>query len=144
MFGTTLLALMAGIEMLLQETNTMSYQLTEEVAYVSEWEEEYVYHFTEEEEWLMVRVAMLEGGNQGIEGIAMIYRVILNRLESPKWPDTIREVIFQPNQFTVANRVQYANPNEDCYEALELVKRGWDESNGVMHFWGDGKKNHFY
>lgn len=104
----------------------------------------YVYEFTEQEEWEMTHCAMLEGGNQGVEGIAMIYRVILNRVESPKWPDNVHDVIFQPYQFSVANRLSYANPNDDCYTALELVKQGWDESNGVMHFWGDGQRNHFY
>ena len=107
-------------------------------------QDEYVYDFTEEEEWLLVAVTMLEGGNQTVNDKAMIMRVVLNRVESPLYPDNIYDVIYQPGQFSVASRLQYAVPNEGCYEALELIKMGWDESNGVMHFWGDGKVNHFY
>lgn len=106
--------------------------------------EAYAYYFTEEEEAEMMAVAYLEGGHTGINGICMIYRVILNRVESDRWPNTIHEVLFQPGQFAVVHRIDNVTPNEDCRTALEMIKRGWDESNGVMHFWGDGRQNHFY
>lgn len=125
--------------------------LTEGNAYVEAQEaqieaeaEPYAYYFTDEEEAEMMAVAYLEGGHTGVKGICMIYRVILNRVEDPRWPNTIHDVLFQPGQFTVVSYIDKATPNEDCRTALEMIKRGWDESNGVEHFWGDGRQNHFY
>jgi N-acetylmuramoyl-L-alanine amidase len=41
-----------------------------------------------------------EAGNQGLEGKRLVADVILNRVDSPDFPDTIEGVITQPYHFT--------------------------------------------
>ena len=58
--------------------------------------------------------------------------------ERASWsfPDTIEEVVMQENQFSpVANgRYDRVEPDSDCWNALELVMDGWDESEGALYF----------
>ena len=45
-------------------------------------------------------------------------------------------VIFEEDQFTPIynGRWERVEPDAACYEALELVKNGWDESQGATYF----------
>ena len=52
-----------------------------------------------EEAQELMKIAFCEAGNQGIEGQRFVMSVIINRVNSPDWPDTIHEVIYQPCQF---------------------------------------------
>ena len=49
--------------------------------------------------WLS-RIINAESGNQPLEGKIAVGNVVLNRVASPRFPDTVYEVIFQRNQFT--------------------------------------------
>ena len=63
--------------------------------------------------------------------------VVLNRVWSNEFPDTIEEVIFQKNQFSpVANgRYDAVEPDEECYEALKLIQVDhWNESQDALYF----------
>lgn len=63
--------------------------------------------------------------------------VVLNRVWSDGFPDTIEEVIFQPGQFSPVReggRYFTTEPNDECHEALEMVMKGWDESHGALYF----------
>ena len=59
-----------------------------------------------------------------MKGKALVMLVVLNRVWSDEFPDTIEEVIFQKNQFSpVANgRYDAVEPDEECYEALKLLQ----------------------
>lgn len=91
--------------------------------------------FTEDEEWELLHIAQAEAGNQGVIGQALVMRVVLNRVEDGYWGDSIHEVLTYPNQFsTVRSGSWYREPNADSYEALELIRGGWDESQGALYF----------
>lgn len=90
-----------------------------------------------EESEMLLRIAMAEAEGESVEGKALVMLVVLNRVWSDKFPDTIEEVIFQPRQFSPAvegGRYYTTEPNEECYEALKLVMSGWDESYGALYF----------
>lgn len=48
---------------------------------------------------LLERVVEAEAGNQGLIGKRLVVSVILNRIDSEKFPDTIRDVLTSPHQF---------------------------------------------
>ena len=50
---------------------------------------------------LLAQLVEAEAGNQPFEGKCLVVDVVLNRVESSEWPNTIEEVIFQPGQFSV-------------------------------------------
>lgn len=107
---------------------------------------EYVYSFTPEEEELLLKLGMAERGETGCtECIALVMRTVLNRVEGPKFSSSIRGVIYTENQFTPVEEgtLQRAQPNEACHEALEMIKTGWDESQGALYYeWCEGESWH--
>lgn len=81
--------------------------------------------------------AMAEAGNQDTEGKTLVMRVVLSRVGGDnEFPNTIREVIYQPRQFSpvLEGKFEDAEPNEDCWKALALIESGWDESYGALYF----------
>lgn len=98
--------------------------------------QEPLYAWTEENEYMLMKIAMAEMESESIESKALVIRIVLNRVESDSFPNTIKEVLYQKNQFTPIwnGRYDRVEPNEDCKEALEMVRYGWDESQGATFF----------
>lgn len=90
-----------------------------------------------EESYMLMKIAMAEAEGESVEGKALVMLVVLNRVWSDGFPDTIEEVIFEPGQFSPVReggRYFTTEPNDECYEALEMVMKGWDESRGALYF----------
>ena len=61
--------------------------------------------------------------------------VILNRLESPEFPDSVSEIIFQPGAFTaVADGQILLTPNERAKQAVLDAINGWDPSENALYY----------
>lgn len=92
------------------------------------------YNFTEEEKTYLVKTASSEAGNQGVYGMALIMRVVLNRAEQRGM--SIHDVLYEPEQFNCVYGVWWAQDYraDGVYEALEMVTNGWDESYGATYF----------
>jgi N-acetylmuramoyl-L-alanine amidase len=48
-------------------------------------------------------IIQLESGNEGLQGKMAVGNVIVNRVRSPLFPSTIKDVILSPNQFPPAH-----------------------------------------
>ncbi len=84
----------------------------------------------------LLKIAMAERGHCGCtECIALVMCTILNRLDSGEFGSTL-EFILSPEQFTPVEDGSYytARPNENCYDALDMVLYGWDESQGALYY----------
>ena len=111
------------------EPETITADETDRLVYSRDWDAD--------EEEILLKVAMAEAEGESTEGKALVMLVVLNRVWSDGFPDSIGEVVFQKNQFSVTmdgGRYYTTSPNEDCYKAMELVKSGWDESKGALYF----------
>lgn len=101
---------------------------------------------TEEEKSILLKLGMAERGNQECtECIALVMRTVLNRVESGRFHSSIRGVVFAQDQFTPISDGSYytAEPNDRCFEALQLVLSGWDESQGALYYeWCKGPSWH--
>ena len=64
---------------------------------------------------LLLRVAMGEAGNQGIDGMRYVISTVLNRVDDSRFPDTISEVVNQRYQFYTGYS---GSISDDCREAL--------------------------
>lgn len=75
---------------------------------------------------LLARVVMSEAGGQSDDCKEAVATVILNRLASPDYPVSLKEVIYQRNQFSTANN---GEPTKDCYLAVysALIWFGTDD-----------------
>lgn len=89
---------------------------------------------------ILLRIAAAEAGTEDVVGKALVMRVVLNRVESKEFPHTVREVVTQKNgsryQFCPVGNGSYhtAEVSEACYEALDMILDGWDESCGAEYF----------
>lgn len=76
-----------------------------------------------------------EARGEPYEGQVAVAAVILNRLESPEFPDTISEIIFQPLAFTaVADGQIWLEPNERAKQAVLDAINGWDPSENALYY----------
>lgn len=74
--------------------------------------------YTQSEAELMACVVQAEYGYGDEKDKRLVASVILNRVEHPDFPDTITEVIYQPNQFVVSG--YYTQDTLDAvYKELE-------------------------
>lgn len=90
-----------------------------------------------EDSYLLARIAMAEAEGCNTQTKTLIIMCVLNRVWSDEFPDTIKEVIFQENQFSPIDNGRWdrVEPNEDCYEAVKVVMEAkYDYSGGATYF----------
>lgn len=58
--------------------------------------------YTKEDLKLLACLVHAEAGDQCYEGKLAVANIVLNRIKSSKYPNTLKDVIYQPGQFTVA------------------------------------------
>lgn len=92
--------------------------------------------FDAEESYLLTKIAMAEAEGEDTEGKALVILVVINRRNNEDFPNSIEEVIYEEGQFSpVSNgRFDEVEPDSDCFEALSMVEKGWDESQGATFF----------
>ena len=108
---------------------------------------------TEEEVVLLAKMLWGEARGCSTTEQAACAWVALNRVSDPRWPDTLREVLLQPEQF---RGLREDNPATEELMALaeDVLSRRARELAGETavgrvipedyFFWaGDGKRNHF-
>ena len=84
--------------------------------------------------WLS-RIIYAESGNQSLEGKIAVGNVVLNRVASPQFPNTVYDVIFQRNQFTPASSGTIKRtPNEESVIAAKLCLDGANTAGNALFF----------
>lgn len=77
------------------------------------------------ETYLLAQIISAEAKGEPYEGMIAVGNVILNRVEDPKFPDTIKDVIFQKGQFQpVTNGSIYDKPTDKALQAAKEVMNG--------------------
>ncbi len=76
---------------------------------------------TAEERELLARVVYAESNTEPLEGQIAVAQVVLNRVRSESFPDTVSEVIYQERQFSTAPILSRVTPNETNYEAVDAA-----------------------
>ncbi|GIQ68580.1 spore cortex-lytic enzyme [Xylanibacillus composti] len=84
---------------------------------------------------LMANAVYGEARGEPYEGQVAVAAVILNRIKSASFPNTVSEVIFQPRAFTaVADGQIWLTPNERAKQAVMDAINGWDPSGGCIYY----------
>lgn len=96
----------------------------------------YVVDFTPEERDLLARLIHAEARGEPLEGQIAVGAVVINRVKSDKFPDTITEVIYQKGQFSpIALGTMPKVPQESAVEAAERALAGEDPTGGALFFY---------
>lgn len=96
---------------------------------------------SEEDYNTLLRIVQAEAGVCDDKGKILVANVILNRVKNPKFPNSIRGVVYQSNQFSPVsngsiNRVQVT---QDTVECVDRALAGEDYSQGALFFMNRGK-----
>jgi N-acetylmuramoyl-L-alanine amidase len=84
---------------------------------------------------LMANAVHGESRGEPYIGQVAVAAVILNRLNSGSFPNTISGVIFQPGAFTAVDDGQiWLTPNETAKKAVRDAINGWDPSEGCIYY----------
>lgn len=101
--------------------------VVEIVEEVEEEEPEVYVHMTDDD--ILAAVAMSESGNQFLLGKCVVVATVLNRADY--YDMTVEQVVNAPNQYSYP---YYGIVTEECYEAVEIVRKNRKLFEGVMWF----------
>lgn len=81
---------------------------------------------SQEEINLIARIGQLECGGESDIGQQAVFEVILNRVASPEWPNTVHGVLSQKRQFSTWKNVNSGNaaPSDRIMNNLNIVLNG--------------------
>lgn len=86
---------------------------------------------------LMARAINGEARGEPYEGQVAVGAVILNRVKSSQFPNTVAGVIYQSGAFTAVSDGQINQPiaqDSTVYKAAQDAKNGWDPTGGCIYY----------
>ncbi len=86
---------------------------------------------------LLARAINGEARGEPYEGQVAVGAVILNRVKSSQFPNTIAGVIYQSGAFTAVSDGQINEPIEEdssVYKAAKDAMDGWDPTGGCIYY----------
>lgn len=90
---------------------------------------------------LLTRIVAAEAGGEPFEGQVAVAAVLLNRVKSPSFPNSIAGVVYQPLAFeSVMNGLIWrVNDLATAERAARAALNGWDPTYGSLFFWNPSK-----
>ncbi|HHX95692.1 MAG TPA: LysM peptidoglycan-binding domain-containing protein [Clostridia bacterium] len=85
---------------------------------------------------LLAKIVNGEARGEPYLGQVAVAAVVLNRLRSPAFPNTIAGVIYQPGAFTAVSDGQINAPlTSSAVQAARAAVNGWDPTYGALYYW---------
>lgn len=85
---------------------------------------------------LLAKAVYSEARGEPYTGQVAVAAVILNRVKSSKFPNSIAGVIYQPGAFTAVDDGQInLTPNATAKKAANDALNGWDPTNGCLYYY---------
>ncbi len=92
--------------------------------------------YNESETYLLGRLVHGEARGEPYVGKVAVAAVVLNRVKSPSFPNTISGVIYQSGAFDAVSDGQInLTPDEDSLRAARDALNGWDPTNGCLYYY---------
>ena len=85
---------------------------------------------------LLARLVSGEARGEPYTGQVAVAAVVLNRVRSSAFPDTVSGVIFQPGAFDAVWDGQFdMTPTDSCIRAARDALNGWDPTGGCLYYY---------
>jgi len=96
---------------------------------------------TKTDAYLLAKIICGEAQTETFHGKLAVGTVVLNRVEDFRFPDTIEEVIYAPNQFTVTKQEKWKNiePDKDSWRAARKILNGYRSFRSSILFYYNPK-----
>lgn len=86
--------------------------------------------------YLLAKLVYGEARGEPYTGQVAVAAVVLNRVKSSKFPNTIAGVIYQSGAFTAVSDGQInLEPNSTAYSAARDAMNGWDPTSGCLYYY---------
>lgn len=97
-------------------------------------------NLTDDEIYMMAKMIYGEARGESYTGQVAVGAVIINRIKSPSFPNTMSGVLFQKNQFTAVDDGQYyLTPDSTAISAAYDAANGVDPTGGCLFYWNPVK-----
>ena len=84
---------------------------------------------------LLARLVYAEARGESYTGQVAVAAVVLNRIKSSSFPNTVSGVIYQKGAFSVVNDGQInLKPNQTAINAAQDAMNGWDPTYGAIYY----------
>jgi len=128
-----------------QNLKELQKQLAEEIeksrlAAMSKWRDISEVTFTEDDRYLLANLIYAEAGNQPYAGQVAVGSVVINRVLSSVFPNTVSGVIYQHKQFApvldghLALALTYNRATASCYRAADEAMSGYTNVGQCVFF----------
>ncbi len=108
----------------------------EALAGIQEGSVEGVNGFTSADVYLLAKTIYAEGRGEPYTGQVAIGAVILNRVRSREFPNTVSGVVYQKHAFTAVSDGQInLTPNDTAMRAAKDALGGWDPTGGALYYY---------
>jgi len=96
----------------------------------------YQRNYTDEDLIWLARIVTVEAGGMSLEGKLAVANVVLNRVKSPSFPNTVYDVIFQKGQFPPAYKSGFKElvPPDECIIAAKMALEGVNNIGNCLYF----------
>ncbi|HSQ88498.1 cell wall hydrolase [Romboutsia sp.] len=95
-----------------------------------------VISITSDEMLLLSKLVTGEARGESYEGQVAVAAVVINRVKDSRFPNSIKDVIYQKNAFSVVKDGSInMQPTENAYKAAEEALYGLDPTNKAIYFW---------
>ena len=92
--------------------------------------------YNESETYLLGRLVHGEARGEPYVGKVAVAAVVLNRVKSPSFPNTISGVIYQSGAFDAVSDGQInLTPDEESLRAARDALNGWDPTGGCLYYY---------
>ena len=73
-----------------------------------------------DEKEMLYKIVWKESRNQGLDGMRRVCDVVLNRVDDPRFPNNIKDVLLAPGQFTTAKKLNAIVYDEETVKAVNM------------------------
>lgn len=100
--------------------------------------------YTEEDYQVLLRIVQAEAGICDDKGKILVANVVLNRVRSDEFPDTIKDVVYQRSQFSPVSNgsINTCKVTRQTIDCVNRALAGEDYSQGALYFmYRSGSRN---
>ncbi len=85
---------------------------------------------------VLLKIVQAEAGICDDKGKILVANVIINRVKSGKFPDTVKGVVYEPSQFSPVSNgsINSVKVTDDTKQCVDRALAGEDYSDGALYF----------
>jgi N-acetylmuramoyl-L-alanine amidase len=100
---------------------------------------------TSSDVYLLAKVVYGEARGEPYRGKVAVAAVVLNRVASSSFPNTVAKVVYQPGAFSIVYDGQInLDPDQEALKAARDAMNGWDPSGGALFYYNPDKTSNRY